>query len=41
MMTPARYPVPPIPESSVVMPDPLEVTSPAGPAGESLAVQMS
>ena len=47
MMTPARYPVPPIPHSSVVMADPLEVTSPAGPAGESpagdksLLVQMS
>ena len=41
MMTPARYPVPPIPDSSVVMADPLEVTSPAGPAAEGPAVQMS
>ena len=41
MMTPARYPVPPIPDSSVVMVDPLEVTSPAGPAGESPAGDMS
>ena len=41
MMTPARYPVPPIPDSSVVMAEPLEVTSPAGLAGEGPAVQMS
>ena len=40
VMTPARYPVPPIPDSSVVMADPLEVTSPAGPAGEGPVVQM-
>ena len=36
MMTPARYPMPPIPDVSVVMADTLDVTSPAGPAGESL-----
>ena len=34
VVTPARYPVPPIPDSSVVMAEPLEVTSPAGPTGE-------
>ena len=39
-MTPARYPVPPIPDSSVVMAEPLEVTSPAGLAGEGPVVQM-
>ena len=31
-MTPAKYPVPPIPELSVVVSDPLEADSPAGPA---------
>ena len=31
-MTPAKYPVPPIPELSVVVSDPLEAASPAGPA---------
>ena len=41
MMTPARYPVPPIPDSSVVMVVPLEVTSPAGPVGKSPAGDMS
>ena len=33
--------MPPIPDSSMVMVDPLEVTSPAGPAGESPAGDMS
>ena len=32
-MTPAEYPVPPIPELSVVVSDPLEAASSAGPAG--------
>ena len=31
-MTPAGYPVPPIPDLSVVMSDPLDVASPARPA---------
>ena len=41
MVTPARYPVPPIPDSSVAMAEPLEVTSPAGPTGEGLAIPRS
>ena len=46
-MTPATYPVPPIPELSVVVSDPLEAASPAGPAvgsparDESLLAQFS
>ena len=36
-MTPVEYPVPPIPELSVVVSDPLEVASPARPAGGSPA----
>ena len=36
-MTPAEYPVPPIPELSVVVSDPLEAASPARPAGGSPA----
>ena len=41
VVTPARYPVPPIPDSSVVMAEPLEVTSPAGPTGEGPAIPRS
>ena len=46
-MTPARYPVPPIPELSGMVLDPLEAASPAGPAvgsparDESLLAQIS
>ena len=36
-MTPAASPVPPIPELSVVVSDPLEAASPARPAGGSPA----
>ena len=41
VVTPVRYPVPPIPDSSVVMAEPLEVTSPAGPTGEGPAIPRS
>ena len=41
VVTPARYPVPPVPDSSVVMAEPLEVTSPAGPTGEGPAIPRS
>ena len=41
-MTSAEYPVPPIPELSVVVSDPLEAASPARPArNESLLSQIS
>ena len=46
-MTPAKYPVPPIPELSLVVSDPLEAVSPAGPPvgsparDESLLAQIS
>ena len=46
-MTPARYPMPPIPELSVMVTDTLEAVSPAGPAvgspmrDESILAQIS
>ena len=41
VLTPARYPVPAIPEPSVVMVKTLVVTSPAGPTGGSPAILRS